>query len=296
MEKQEAVQKKNLSLPSVLLAQMYSFFVSFIGDKRSIHLRQCSSSNLHLKHIIHHNQAHKTSPQKIFVGEPLVLSSMQANIHTPISKSDSNVAEERTPLLPSSPQGFGADKEHSTKLRLLSKLKTSERAKEERVSNLPLEPAQALTPLVSGGTIQTTDGATLTRRSRPPPLAKSIPAAPPSRLKARHKSKFLFRLNEFRHAYKNTRLALKFGGLVILANASWDKMASFSPLSHKSLGKMGKLMKRLGQGGPMRLLLVWLHPFTNTLRLSMLVLRTMESSHFYRMEVFVEESMVSESV
>jgi hypothetical protein len=84
---------------------------------------------------------------------------------------------------------------------------------------------------------------------------------------------------------------LKFGGLVVIANAWWDKMASFSPLSHKSLGKMGKLMKRLGQGGPMRLLLVWLHPFTNTLRLSMLVLRTMESSHFYRMEVFVEESM-----
>ena len=46
----------------------------------------------------------------------------------------------------------------------------------------------------------------------------------------------------------------------------------------------------------MRLLLEWLHPFTNTLRLSMVVLRTMESSHFCRLEVFVEESMVSESV
>jgi hypothetical protein len=230
---------------------------------------------------------------------------MPANIHMPISKSDSNVAEERTPLLPSSsssPQGFGADKEDSTKLRhfieagiAFHRVETSVRVN-ERVSNLPLEPAQALTLLVTGGTIQTTDGATLTRRSRPPPLAKSVPAAPPSRLKARHKSNFLFRLNECRHAYKNTRLALKFGGLVVIANAWWDKMASFSPLSHKSLGKMGKLMKRLGQGGPMRLLLVWLHPFTNTLRLSMLVLRTMESSHFYRMEVFVEESMVSESV
>jgi hypothetical protein len=35
MEKQASCQEKNLSPPSVLLAQMYYFFVSFVGqDKR----------------------------------------------------------------------------------------------------------------------------------------------------------------------------------------------------------------------------------------------------------------------
>lgn len=193
-----------------------------------------------------------------------------------------SVAQESTPLLSSSSSPATGGTNGTKKVQA-----------SVRDAYLPIEPAQGLTGIVTGGIIKTTDGVTLIRRPCPPPLDKDVPTSPPSRTKARHKSQFLNGLNEFRHQYKNTRLALKFGGLALLAQASWDKMASFSPTSHKSLRKMGKQMKRLGQGGPMRGVLEWLHPFTNALRLSMVVLRSMECPNFYRLEVFVEEFMVS---
>lgn len=81
-----------------------------------------------------------------------------------------------------------------------------------------------------------------------------------------------------------------------MANMTWDVMASYSPLKEHGkhgLEKMAKHIKRLGQGGTMKPLLEQLEPFTNALRLSMVVLRTMECAHSVRIQAGVEESMVS---
>lgn len=64
-----------------------------------------------------------------------------------------------------------------------------------------LEPAEALAPLASGGFITTIDG--YKTGARPPSVVKSLPAFPPFRRYARHRSFRLFWLNEFRHWWKS---------------------------------------------------------------------------------------------
>ena len=202
--------------------------------------------------------------------------------------------KESTPLLSlPSTQGFDAETDW-TKLRVATDAVIGFR-RGETSSKTCIEPAQALAPLVTGGFIKTTDG-TILVQPRPYPMPKSSPPSHPDTRTARHKSKELNDLNDFRHQYKNTRLALKFGGLVVYARDEWSKMIAYSPVHHKSLRHMQKTMKRLGQGGSMKVLLRWLLPFTNTLRISMVIWRTMEAVKSCRLQVGAEETMVSERV
>lgn len=156
------------------------------------------------------------------------------------------------------------------------------------------EPAAALSPLVAGGKIVLTDGSVI-KPSRPNPLVKSTSVSTPQPRTARHFKFHLYQLNNFRHQYKNTRLAIKLAGMAMMISAEWDKMKAFTPLYDKSLGKMQKIMKHIGQGGNMKDVLRFLHPFSNTLRVTMLVLRTIEVPHFRRLEVGLEETMVSDT-
>lgn len=210
------------------------------------------------------------------------------------SKSEDNV-DENTPLLPSSSSSSSTPKSQTSPAPVNGlRRRVSASSSRSQNAKAPLEPVQALAPLVTGGTIKTTDGITTSQRSLP--LVKSIPASPPRRSTARHHSYSLKGLNNFRHGYKNTRLALKFGGTVTYARDKWEKMASLSPLHKKSLLKMEKIMKRLGQGASMKYVLRFLSPFTNTLRITMVILRTLECSVDRRLEVGTEETMVSNSV
>lgn len=203
--------------------------------------------------------------------------------------------KESTPLLSSSQLTRGFDAETNwTKLRVATDAVIGfRRGAETSLKSTCIEPAQALATLVTGGFIKTTDG-TMLVQLRPQPMPKSSPPSHPDRRTARHKSKALNDVNNFRHEYKNTRLALKFGGLVMYARYKWSKIISYSPVHHKSLRQMQSTMKKLGQGGNMKDLLRWLHPFTNALRISMVIWRTMEAVKTCRLEVGAEETMVSE--
>jgi len=155
-----------------------------------------------------------------------------------------------------------------------------------------IEPAEALAPLVAGGKIKDKDGAVL--GPTPLPIVKSIPAVTPYRRKARHRSFYLWWTNEFRHWWKSSRLLVRLAGLDTHARDPivWAKMTSINPLRFKSLKKMYKLIKRLGQGGPMRWFLKRCHPFTRSLRILVGAWRWVESAQVRRLEVGVEETMV----
>lgn len=155
-----------------------------------------------------------------------------------------------------------------------------------------VEPGEALAPLVAGGKIKDSDGVVLGPRALP--IVKSIPAFAPYRRKQRHRSFYLWWTNEFRHWWKSSRLLVRLGGLDTHARDPivWAKMVSINPLRFKSLKKMYKIIKRLGQGGPMRWFLQRCHPFTRTLRILVGAWRWVESAQCRRLEVGVEETMV----
>lgn len=156
-----------------------------------------------------------------------------------------------------------------------------------------VEPIEALTILVAGGKIHGLDGIVV--GPRPNTIVKSIPAFAPYRRMARHRSFFLWWTVEFRHWWKSSRLLVRIGGLDTLARDPifWAKMVSINPLRYKSLKKMSKLVQRLGQGGPMRFFLRRVHPFTRSIRILVAAWRWIESAPCRRLEVGLEETMVT---
>lgn len=154
----------------------------------------------------------------------------------------------------------------------------------------PIEPAEALSPLVTGGFIRGVEGVFV--HPRPPSLWKSIPAYYPYRRKDRHRSFYLFWLNEFRHWFKSSRLLVRLAGLDTLAREVWNSMVKLEPTSKKFLHKASKFYKHLAQGGPMHGFLQRVHPFTRTLRVVVGFWRWLESAKCRRLEVGVEETMV----
>jgi len=236
------------------------------------------------------------------------------------TKGPSQDAKESTPLLRSEVHTTSDPKKHWGKLRAVTKAGIAFRrtarprlssyrrasvrgtlafpffsddgAEEEGASKDLVEPCEALAPLVAGGTIKNSDGAVIGPRVAP--LVKSIPAFPPYRRKARHRSFFLWWTNEFRHWWKSSRLLVRLAGLDTHARDPivWAKMVSINPLRFKSLKKMYKIIKRLGQGGPMRWFLQRCHPFTRSLRILVGAWRWVESAQCRRLEVGVEETMV----
>jgi hypothetical protein len=235
------------------------------------------------------------------------------------SKGSSSDPKESTPLLSSQVHTTSDPKKHWAKLRNVTKAgiafrrsarpRQSKRAsvrgslafpffpepsvrEDDEAEKDVVEPCEALAPLVAGGKIKDTDGTVVGPRA--PPLLKAIPAFPPYRRKQRHRNFYLWWTNEFRHWWKSSRLLVRLGGLDTHARDPivWAKMVSINPLRFKSLRKMYKLVKRLGQGGPMRWFLDRVHPFTRTLRILVGAWRWVESAQCRRLEIGVEETMV----
>lgn len=162
-----------------------------------------------------------------------------------------------------------------------------------------VEPVDALAPLVTGGVIVTTTGYQ-TLQHRPPSTVKSLPAYPPFRRRARHRSFLLWWINEFRHWWKSSRLLVRLGGLWTLAIAIdfLAKMQSIEPYrkhhkaNAKNTHKALKIVKHLGRGGVMAWFLNAVQPFTRTIRLLVAGWRWIEAAQCRRLEVGVEESMV----
>ena len=69
-----------------------------------------------------------------------------------------------------------------------------------------VHPVDGLSPLVTGGEIITTDG--YKTFPRPASVVKSLPAFAPFRRQARHRSFYLWWLNEFRHWWKSRYVTL----------------------------------------------------------------------------------------
>jgi hypothetical protein len=161
-----------------------------------------------------------------------------------------------------------------------------------------LEPADALACLVSGGIIVTIDG--YKTEPRPASSVKSLPAFSPFRRTDRHRSFYLWWLNEFRHWWKSSRLLVRLAGLFTLATTLEfvQKMERVVPYvkkkkaAAKNTGRALSVIKKLGRGGPMSWFLNTVHIFTRTIRLVVATWRWIEAAQCRRLEVGVEEALV----
>ena len=180
-----------------------------------------------------------------------------------------------------------------------------------------VEPVDGLSPLSITGSITTTDG--YTTHPRPVSTVKSLPAFAPFRRTARHRSFYLWWINEFRHWWKSSRLLVRLAGLFTLAltglflqrmlsvtpyyalphlNKKWSHkqkkhvLKLFYKQMRKNTRQAVKVVKKLGQGGPMRFFLQYVHPFTRSLRLLVGIWRWTEAAQCRRGEVGTEEAFV----
>jgi len=156
-----------------------------------------------------------------------------------------------------------------------------------------LEPINALVPLING----TPPNGTVVHQ-RPAPTVKSIPPFAPYRRLARHRSFYLYWLNEFRHWWKSSRLLVRLGGLLVFAldPLIWEQLTTANFLKRKGRKQSAKLGKHLGQGGPMHGFLQMCRPFTRTLRIIVGAWRWIEAAKPRRGEVGLEEGMVSKPI
>ena len=147
-----------------------------------------------------------------------------------------------------------------------------------------MEPIAALSPLMTSGDKKV---------YRPDPTIKSVPAFAPYERAQRNRSKGLIMINDFRHWWKVSRLLVRLAGLWVRTEDDliWEKMVGIKIWKSKGPRKALKLIKRLGQGGPMRLFLDAVQPFTRTIRIVVAAWRWFEASKCRRSEVGTEEFM-----
>jgi hypothetical protein len=156
-----------------------------------------------------------------------------------------------------------------------------------------LEPVQALSSLVRGGTIRSAVDGTVLAPPHHVALVKSVPAYTPYCRKARHRNFHLWWLNEFRHWWKSSRLLVRIGGLETLAREYWISMVDLSPTRYKqAVLRSYKYYKHLGQGGPMRGFMDRCQPITRSIRITVGAWRWIESAPSRRLKMGVEETMV----
>lgn len=153
-----------------------------------------------------------------------------------------------------------------------------------------VEPIEALSALAPGGVIKI---AGVGKFSKPLSIGKSIPADAPYRRTARHRAFYLWWINEFRHWWKSSRLLVRLGGLETYAVLNWIDMTLLSATSRKAMKHAFKYAKRMGQAGVMRHFLKVCHPFTRSVRILVAAWRWVESAPCRRLEVGVEETLVS---
>ncbi|KAL7543313.1 hypothetical protein ACHAXR_012622 [Thalassiosira sp. AJA248-18] len=178
--------------------------------------------------------------------------------------------------------------------RLLTSLRDLEGAKDLKLDEgLPMaHPVEGLAPLFPNGGIKAfNDREHVPYRDAS--LVKSIPAFPPYRRKARHRSFYLWWTNEFRHWWKSSRLLVRLAGLYCLSYdpAVAPSILVLDPAKRKTMKKLLKFSKHLGQGGPVREFIKTVKPFTRGMRILVGGWRWFEAAPCRRGEVGVEEAM-----
>jgi hypothetical protein len=151
-------------------------------------------------------------------------------------------------------------------------------------SALRMEPIAALAPLMDAGEKKV---------DRPDSTIKSVPAFAPYMRDKRNRSIGLIRINDFRHWWKLSRLLVRLAGLYVYTQDEevWERMVGIKIMKAKGPKKALKLIKRLGQGGPVRAFLKDVQPFTRFIRIVVAAWRYFEASKCRRTEVGVEEAM-----
>jgi hypothetical protein len=123
---------------------------------------------------------------------------------------------------------------------------------------------------------------------------KTIPELAPEKRGKRHRNPNLWAINQFRHWWKSSRLLVRLSGSYAWCKdiTMWTFMATLDVTRGKGARQALKQVKRIGRGGPNRLFLKNVHPFTRTLRIFIACARAWESrvdNRFY--EVGIAEGM-----
>jgi len=123
---------------------------------------------------------------------------------------------------------------------------------------------------------------------------KTIPELAPEKRGKRHRNPILWSINQFRHWWKTSRLLVRLSGSYgwCQDTVTWTFMATLDVTTKKGAKQALKQMKRIGRGGPNRVFLMNVHPFTRTLRIFIACARAWEArvdNRFY--EVGIAEAM-----
>lgn len=123
---------------------------------------------------------------------------------------------------------------------------------------------------------------------------KTIPALAPEKRGKRHRNPIIWSINQFRHWWKTSRLLVRLSGAYGWCQDSitWTFMATIDVTRRKGAKAALKQVKKIGRGGPNRLFLKNVHPFTRTLRIFLACARAWEArvdNRFY--EVGIAEGM-----
>jgi hypothetical protein len=101
-------------------------------------------------------------------------------------------------------------------------------------------------------------------------------------------------LNKVRHWWKTSRLLLRLAGGLMFCydDLNWAMMQAYDVSKKKQAKQALKVVKRIGQGGPIRPFLQDVHPFTRSLRIVLAVARAWEAKVDNRLyEVGIAETL-----
>lgn len=123
---------------------------------------------------------------------------------------------------------------------------------------------------------------------------KTIPELAPEKRGKRHRHPALWSINQFRHWWKTSRLLVRLSGSYGWCHdiVMWTLMGTLDVTTKKGAKGALKQVKRIGRGGPNRIFLKNVHPFTRTLRIFIACARAWEArvdNRFY--EVGIAEGM-----
>jgi len=108
---------------------------------------------------------------------------------------------------------------------------------------------------------------------------RTNPQLPPERRFKRHRNYYIWSLNQFRHWWKTSRLLVRVSGGYVYCQdpLNWTTMAIWKVSKDKQAKHALKQMKDIGKGGPIRIFLQKVHPFTRSIRIILAVARAWEA-------------------
>ena len=123
---------------------------------------------------------------------------------------------------------------------------------------------------------------------------KTISELTPEKRGKRHRNPSLYAINQFRHWWKTSRLLVRLSGCYGYCQdtVTWSLLAILDVTTKKGAKGALKQVKRIGRGGPNRIFLLNVHPFTRTLRIFIGCARAWEARVDNRLyEVGIAEGM-----